>query len=71
MDFINTIRKEASKCCKLHSHIRYGQAIFNIAYDFFPHEVNTLRGTLDDCFYKDDRVEGFLTKLNVLINTEE
>lgn len=71
MDVISTIHKEASKYCKSNPHIRYGQAIFNISHTMFPQEVNTLRGTLDDCFYKDDRIEGFLAKLDAMVNKGE
>lgn len=35
--------------------IRYGQAIFNVAYKMYPNAVNKLRGTDLDCFYQDEK----------------
>ena len=43
---------------------RYGQAIFNYAYQLYPKETNELRGSEFDCFYRNDLVEIFLEKLN-------
>ena len=44
---------------------RWGQCIFNAYYSFFPNEVNELRGTDDDCFYRDDKIEAFLSHFQV------
>lgn len=41
--------------------IRYGQAIFNIAYKMYPNAVNELRGTDLDCFIKTKKLTNFLT----------
>lgn len=43
---------------------RLGQAYFNYAYEFYPKEVEELRGTEYDCFYDDAKIPGFLEKLN-------
>lgn len=40
--------------------IRYGQAIFNVAYKMYPNAVNKLRGTDLDCFYQDEKLTNFL-----------
>lgn len=57
------IKKEAAKLMKVNTEIRYGQAIFNAAFTMFPYAVNKLRNTKYDCYYHDDRVNDFLTKL--------
>lgn len=48
-------------------HIRYGQAIFNIAYKMYPDVVNNLRGTDFDCFYRDENVDKFFNALEDLM----
>jgi hypothetical protein len=48
-------------------HIRYGQAIFNVAYKMYPNAVNKLRGTDLDCFYQDEKVDKFLNALENLL----
>jgi hypothetical protein len=45
---------------------RYGQRIFNIAYDEFPEEANRLRSTSVDCFYQDNLVPEFLELIDKL-----
>jgi hypothetical protein len=40
--------------------IRYGQAIFNVAYKMYPNAVNKLRGTDLDCFIKMKKLTNFL-----------
>lgn len=57
------IKKEAAKLVRVNTEIRYGQAIFNAAYAMFPCATNQLRNTQYDCYYHDDRVNDFLTKL--------
>ena len=47
--------------------IRYGQAIFNVAYKMYPNAVNKLRGTDLDCFYQDEKVDKFLNALENLL----
>lgn len=46
---------------------RFGQAVFNYAYDMYKMETNKLRGTNYDCFYNDSKVEIFLEKLEELL----
>jgi len=38
---------------------RKGQAWFNIAYTLYPAEVDMIRGSENDCFYKDSRIKKF------------
>lgn len=42
---------------------RWGQTIFNVAYDLFPDVANKLRGTQYDCFWDDSKVDDFLDHL--------
>lgn len=49
---------------------RLGQAYFNYAYQYFPKEVDILRGTDRDCFYDDEKIPTFLNALNNLILTK-
>lgn len=57
------IKKKAAQMIKVNTEIRYGQAIFNAAYEMYPESTNRLRNTKYDCFYNDDRVNDFLTEL--------
>lgn len=57
------IKVNAAKMIKVNTEIRYGQAIFNAAYELYPNATNELRNTEYDCYYDNDRVEKFLTKL--------
>ena len=59
--------EEAARIIERVGEWRYGQAVFNLAYDTFPEEANLLRGTQDDCFYDDDKVEAFLANLETMI----
>ena len=43
---------------------RLGQAYFNYAYELFPRDVDTIRGTEYDCFYDDSKIGIFLFALN-------
>lgn len=43
---------------------RLGQAYFNYAYELYPRDVNTLRGSNVDCFYVDAKIPDFLDALN-------
>jgi len=47
-----------------HFNWRYGQAVFNYAYDLFKNETNTLRGSQIDCFQQDSLVKPFLDALD-------
>jgi hypothetical protein len=42
---------------------RFGQAVFNYAYDVFTYEVEKLRYTKVDCFYDDKKVPDFISAL--------
>lgn len=43
---------------------RLGQSYFNYAYELYPRDVDTLRGTNADCFYDDAKIPEFLDALN-------
>jgi hypothetical protein len=44
--------------------LRYGQAVFNVAYRIWPDAVDTLRGSYEfDPFYNSGRVPVFLDEL--------
>ena len=60
-------------CIQFHKtkgSLRKGQILFNVAYDFFPEEVDKIRGTDIDCFYKDEKQEEFLKELKKLLRKE-
>lgn len=42
---------------------RLGQAYFNYAYEMYPRDTDTLRGTEVDCFYDDNKIPEFLDAL--------
>ena len=62
----------AVKQQQLNPSLRYGQCIFNIAYDLYPSEVDEIRGDTGkngkDPFYNDDNVEAFFEHLRKSIN---
>lgn len=64
-DRLNELYKRVSIACKNFPQLRYGQAMFNEAYSMWPEFVNTIRGTDDDCFYRDDKVKAFLSHFEV------
>ena len=57
------IKKRAAQMIKVNTEIRYGQAIFNAAFEMFPNATDKLRNTKYDCYYHDERVTDFLTEL--------
>lgn len=50
--------------------IRLGQFVFNYTHTLFPEQVNTIRGTENDCFYINSRIPAFFKALNNLIYNE-
>lgn len=54
------VRLLAMKAIQNCRHLRYGQAIFNAAYQFRPDVVTCLQSTDQNPFYNDSRVEEFL-----------
>ena len=58
---LSELYKRVDIACKCFPTLRYGQAMFNEAMNMWPEFVNTLRGTEDDCFYKDTKVKAFLS----------
>lgn len=60
------IKRNAEAQIKTNGQIRYGQAVFNVAYSLYPEAVNKLRNTKFDCFYEDSKVDKFLLELQTL-----
>jgi hypothetical protein len=50
---------------------RYGQAVFNTAYDLFPREVDFFRSTSYDPFFLDSRVDEFLAAVEARITNPD
>lgn len=43
---------------------RWGQCVFNAAYEICPNKANLYRGGNGDCFYNDSRVDSFLADID-------
>lgn len=75
----NSIVQEIVKtaCAQMEKwpELRYGQCIFNIAEDFFPAEVNAIRGDLGkggkDPFYQDSNLQNFWEYLESVVVDEQ
>jgi len=57
------IRIRASKMGQDNVRWRWGQCIFNATYELYPELADLYRGTVSDCFYRDDLVEEFLKQI--------
>ena len=66
--YFKSLTDKAEQYMREHPNIRFGQAIYNVAYDMFPDEVEDICNTEFDCFYHDDLVDKFLGRLQYLIN---
>lgn len=64
-DQANAAYRKAQEFADVYKEWRWGQCIFNAYYTFFPDECDKLRATYDDCYYRDDRVEKFLSHFKV------
>lgn len=65
-DILNLLNKRVDTAIKHFPELRYGQALFNEAFDMFPEVVSEIRGTDDDCFYDDKKVSAFLKHFEVV-----
>lgn len=65
-DELNKFYKRASEMFNHCKSWRQGQTYFNVACDFWPEEVNKIRGTDDDCFYDDSKIAAFFSHFNVV-----
>jgi len=63
---INRIKKLAEVRMKKYPQWRKGQAIFNVAFELYPYLADQLRGTIHDCFHRDDLIDEFLNALERL-----
>ena len=66
-DELDKFYKKAAAMFNRCKFCRRGQIYFNVAYDFWPEEVNKIRGTDDDCFYDDSKINAFLSHFNVIV----
>ena len=57
------IRVRASEMGKNNERWRWGQCIFNATYELYPELADLYRGTISDCFYRDDLVDEFLKQI--------
>lgn len=62
-EYINQIKEEVDERLKEYPRWRRGQAVFNVAFEFFPERANFLRGSVHDCFHNDDVIDEFLANL--------
>jgi hypothetical protein len=60
---IEEIRVRAGKMGQDNVRWRWGQCVFNATYELYPELADLYRGTVSDCFYRDDLVEEFLKQI--------
>jgi hypothetical protein len=60
---IEEIRVRAGKMGQDNARWRWGQCVFNATYELYPELADLYRGTVSDCFYRDDLVEEFLKQI--------
>lgn len=65
IDKSNEAYRLAQDYANAYPHWRWGQCIFNAYYYVFPEIADEIRGTEDDCFYRDDLVDKFLSHFEV------
>jgi hypothetical protein len=58
-EFVNTHQRHDYKRSPLSQTQRYGQWLFNELYDVKPELANSIRGTMVDPFYHDNRTPEF------------
>ena len=63
---LNEFYATVSKTMNKYPQLRKGQTYFNVAYKMWPEETNRIRGTNDDCFYDDSRIENFMKHFDVV-----
>ena len=68
---INTIIDTALQQQREQPQLRFGQALFNSAYDLFPDECNQLRSSQYDCFYQNEHCAMFLNQLEYLLTNKK
>jgi hypothetical protein len=56
----------ATKCKDYYKQWRWGQCVFNAAYELYPNEADRLRATKIDCFHIDKNVQKFLAEIDKL-----
>jgi len=61
------IKSEAINTHVKTPHIRVGQALFNRCHLKFPASTASLVGTTYDCYYNDDKIDIFLSRLETIL----
>lgn len=64
-DELNYAMNKAKQCAEQYKNWRWGQCVFNVFYAYFPEITDPIRGTDDDCFYDDNKVEKFLSHFQI------
>ena len=67
-DWYFDILTDAVLLRRIHPECREGQAVYIVASNKFPVEVDSIP-LEDDCYYKDQNIESFLEILSSKINT--
>lgn len=57
------IKSEAHRLLAKNKELRFGQAVYNYAFDLYPELCMKIVGTEKDCFYDSNKVEIFLDAL--------
>ena len=47
---------------------RWGQSVFNATCELYPAQAELYRGTISDCYYRDDLVDEFLKQIENNVN---
>lgn len=64
-DELNYAMNKAKQYAEQYKDWRWGQCVFNAFYAYFPEITDSIRGTNDDCFYDDNKVEKFLLHFQI------
>ncbi len=64
-DKLNYAYRLAQQYAEQYKNWRWGQCIFNAYCSVFPEITNEIRGTDDDCFYDDKKVQKFLSHFEI------
>jgi len=67
METITRLDKSVEMDMNKRDHLRLGQTYFNVLCDLEPEIANTIRGTEDDPFYDDKKVNAFKKKMIELL----
>ena len=68
---VEKIWDEATSMKAEHPEWRWGQCVFNATHQLYPKQADLYRGTISDCFYRDDLIDVFLKQIENTIGNEE